>query len=377
MSRCSASNFASSIGLLTAPQCDVLLARRLADDELVVGRAAGVLSGAGDQRPFGGQLRLRRGEGLLVEGGRAQVPVDVAGANNAQGLETVRPLNLYRHLYLLTPRWPCGKKSAIVPVRGPKPQSTGVREAGLPERSLGYSSRRVKRSPDGTRHGRIPCENASTRRAVVQPTAPATPAPCPALSKDSELAGGSQGAGPRRRPRGRPRAVRRPRRAPAAARRPHRVSLPARRARRRRSGAGRVRQGVYAHHQYREDLPFEVWFTRILVNGCLDIGRRGRAGCAGCCRCRRSRTAPPAIRWRRSRSPEDAADVERARAADCRGRRAAAGSAARGVHALPRRRAEHERGERRRSASARRRCACICSAPSAGCGSCWQPRANR
>jgi RNA polymerase sigma-70 factor (ECF subfamily) len=27
---------------------------------------------------------------------------------------------------------------------------------------------------------------------------------------------------------------------------------------------------------YREDLPFEVWFTRILVNGCLDI-RKARA----------------------------------------------------------------------------------------------------
>ena len=29
---------------------------------------------------------------------------------------------------------------------------------------------------------------------------------------------------------------------------------------------------VYTHiTSYREDLPFEVWFTRILVNGCLDI----------------------------------------------------------------------------------------------------------
>jgi RNA polymerase sigma-70 factor (ECF subfamily) len=28
---------------------------------------------------------------------------------------------------------------------------------------------------------------------------------------------------------------------------------------------------------YREDLPFEVWFTRILVNGCLDLRKtRGR-----------------------------------------------------------------------------------------------------
>src|SRR5678809_672876 len=31
---------------------------------------------------------------------------------------------------------------------------------------------------------------------------------------------------------------------------------------------------VFTHiTTYREDLPFEVWFTRILVNGCLDIGK--------------------------------------------------------------------------------------------------------
>jgi RNA polymerase sigma-70 factor (ECF subfamily) len=34
---------------------------------------------------------------------------------------------------------------------------------------------------------------------------------------------------------------------------------------------------VFTHiTTYREDLPFEVWFTRILVNGCLDI-RKARA----------------------------------------------------------------------------------------------------
>ena len=31
---------------------------------------------------------------------------------------------------------------------------------------------------------------------------------------------------------------------------------------------------VFTHiTMYREDLPFEVWFTRILVNACLDIGK--------------------------------------------------------------------------------------------------------
>src|SRR3954468_2024550 len=34
---------------------------------------------------------------------------------------------------------------------------------------------------------------------------------------------------------------------------------------------------VFTHMTgYREDLPFEVWFTRILVNGCLDL-RKSRA----------------------------------------------------------------------------------------------------
>src|SRR5829696_5283028 len=34
---------------------------------------------------------------------------------------------------------------------------------------------------------------------------------------------------------------------------------------------------VFTHiATYREELPFEVWFTRILVNGCLDV-RKARA----------------------------------------------------------------------------------------------------
>ena len=53
---------------------------------------------------------------------------------------------------------------------------------------------------------------------------------------------------------------------------------------------------------YREELPFEVWFTRILVNGCLDL-RKARS--------RRLRwvvptvddAPPPASRWRRSLAP--------------------------------------------------------------------------
>ena len=84
MSRCSASNFASSTGRLTVAPVHVLLARRLAHDELVVRRAAGVLPGLADQRSLGGELALAAAQRLLVERGRAQVPVDASRPNDAQ-----------------------------------------------------------------------------------------------------------------------------------------------------------------------------------------------------------------------------------------------------------------------------------------------------
>ena len=128
---------------------------------------------------------------------------------------------------------------------------------------------------------------------------------------------------------------------------------------------------VFTHiTTYREELPFEVWFTRILVNGCLDL-RKARA--------RRLRWALPMsvsaelahaagtgrAAAERRRSP----DVERTRATD---------HAA--VEQLPDRQRRCSRSatspsrpparSARRSGSARPRCACICSAPSASCGSC-------
>ena len=42
---------------------------------------------------------------------------------------------------------------------------------------------------------------------------------------------------------------------------------------------------AYSHlASFREALPFEVWFTRILINGCLDRIKARRAGSAGSCR---------------------------------------------------------------------------------------------
>src|SRR6202035_1967403 len=53
--------------------------RGVADRELVVGGAAGVLAGRGGERALGGDPRLAAPHRLLVEGGRRQVPVDGAG----------------------------------------------------------------------------------------------------------------------------------------------------------------------------------------------------------------------------------------------------------------------------------------------------------
>ena len=64
-----ASNCAGSIGRLTAPQAMSRLARRLADEELVVRRAAGVLPGPADQRPVGGDHAFAAPDGLFVERG--------------------------------------------------------------------------------------------------------------------------------------------------------------------------------------------------------------------------------------------------------------------------------------------------------------------
>ncbi len=108
---------------------------------------------------------------------------------------------------------------------------------------------------------------------------------------------------------------------------------------------------VFTHiTTYREDLPFEVWFTRILVNGCLDL-RKARA--------RRLRWALPMSSQSDAPPPEPVAPrtnaearlISAQRTADDRhGDRAAAEPPARGVHALPHRRADHGRSEPRAGA---------------------------
>ena len=64
---------------------DLVVARGLVDDELVLGRAAGVLAGADDQRPVGRDEALAVADGVLVELGGRQVGADVAADGRALG----------------------------------------------------------------------------------------------------------------------------------------------------------------------------------------------------------------------------------------------------------------------------------------------------
>ena len=73
----SASKCAGDIGLLLSHQT-VAVGVAVADDELVLGRAAGVLAGLGDKRAMRGEPGLAAADRLLVKRGRAKIVVDHA-----------------------------------------------------------------------------------------------------------------------------------------------------------------------------------------------------------------------------------------------------------------------------------------------------------
>ena len=135
---------------------------------------------------------------------------------------------------------------------------------------------------------------------------------------------------------------------------------------------------VFTHiTTYREEYPFEVWFTRILVNGCLDL-RKARA--------RRLRWALPMSSpaesaagrsASRAAEPGRSRDLDRARRAD---RRKPSNScpivsarSSRCATSPSRARAKSAR----RSDSAKPPCGCICSAPCASFASCSHPSESR
>src|SRR5207248_11026514 len=78
---------------------DVMFARRVADDEFVVRRAAGMLTCAAGERSFGGDHRLAPLHGLFVERGRRQVPVN-GTALDPLAVEPACPLNCAHRLLL-------------------------------------------------------------------------------------------------------------------------------------------------------------------------------------------------------------------------------------------------------------------------------------
>ena len=73
-------------GLVEAAPPDLVVAAGLVDDELVLGRAAGVLAGPHHERAVGGEQAFLALDGLLVQGRDGQVRVARAAE---QGLRTV------------------------------------------------------------------------------------------------------------------------------------------------------------------------------------------------------------------------------------------------------------------------------------------------
>src|SRR5690606_14789077 len=62
---------------------DRVLRFGVANDELVLGAAPGVLAGLDNQRPVLGQAALAIGQGLLDQGGGAEIGADFGGGRNA------------------------------------------------------------------------------------------------------------------------------------------------------------------------------------------------------------------------------------------------------------------------------------------------------
>src|SRR5207237_2747595 len=76
--------------LVDAPPPDPALRSGLADDELVLRRAAGVAAGVDDERPALGKPALAAEEGVRIEEGGGRLPVDAAGRVDAVLFEAVR-----------------------------------------------------------------------------------------------------------------------------------------------------------------------------------------------------------------------------------------------------------------------------------------------
>ena len=74
-------------GLLTLPHQISPSVEGSSDDEFVVGRASGVGAGRGDQRSLEGQMGFTSTDGLLIELGDRQIPVDLAGGTKVLAID--------------------------------------------------------------------------------------------------------------------------------------------------------------------------------------------------------------------------------------------------------------------------------------------------
>src|SRR5262249_39518352 len=75
---------------------DLALAGRVADDELVIRRAAGVRARAARQRTFGGDDAFVAPDGLFIQRGRREIPAHAVRANPL-ALEAAGSLDLGAH----------------------------------------------------------------------------------------------------------------------------------------------------------------------------------------------------------------------------------------------------------------------------------------
>src|SRR5690606_30298170 len=86
---------------------DMRFGTRVANDELVLGRAARMLSGFGDQGAMGGQPRLTAADGLFIEFGLAQIVLDKARRLQSRLLDSEGGITFsgFRHAASLQSRW--------------------------------------------------------------------------------------------------------------------------------------------------------------------------------------------------------------------------------------------------------------------------------
>src|SRR5436190_15237245 len=211
-------------------------------------------TGARHDRPLGGERRFTAGQRLLVQGGGTQVPVDASGSNDTERFETERPLDLCGHISYVS--------------SGEAPDRTGR----VGSKSTRRFQHRRRRKPFRS----IVIAVAMTRLPRRAETADPTGGVRPVLSKESEIAGAIKAlvlSGQRDAARERfgDLVARQQRRA---------VRIAYQYLRDVHDGDEAVQDAfvkVFTHiTSYREDLPFEVWFTRILVNACLDL-RKSRS----------------------------------------------------------------------------------------------------